>query len=278
LAGQYTKKSKPREKESQSLDFSPRAIQKEVVKSTAQKPYVLYPLAVGILGALAAAVIEPSFLTIIAAIGGSAVGLGAWLFNATLRREVFANRYLNKLRETLSQRVDHSIRRLENDLVDVDSQEGLNQLDRLQGKFKAFQHLLHRKLDENELTYGRYLGMTEQVFLAGLDNLKLLSDLLKGTSAIDEGHLARRILQLESSSSLSQSEGKELATLQERQGLLYQQKSKAKQLLAQNEEAMTKIDVVMANVGGMESGAGHATMDMESAMQELERLAKRTTQ
>ena len=277
MVGQYASKTRSRKKQ-QSLDFSPQAIQKEVVKSTAKKPYVLYPLAVGILGAFAAALLEPSFLTIAAAIGGSAIGLGAWLFNATLRREVFANRYLKQLRETLSQRVDGSIHSLENNLVDIDSQEGLDQLDRLQKKFNAFKQILHRKLDENELTYGRYLGMAEQVFLAGLDNLKLLSDLLKGTSVIDAEHLARRIVQLESKSSPSKSEKKELAALLERQSLLYQQKSKTKQLLAQNEEAMTKIDVVMAKIGGMETGAGHATMDMESAMQELERLAKRTVQ
>jgi hypothetical protein len=276
LAGQYASK-KRRKNTKQSLDFSPRAIQKEVVKSVGQKPYVLYPLAVGLLGAFSAAVLNPSPLTLVAAIGGGIVGLGAWLFNATLRREVFANRYLKKLRETLSQRVDQSVRSLESDLVDVDSQDGLHQLDRLQGKFKAFQQILRRKLDENELTYGRYLGMAEQVFLGGLDNLKLLTDLVKGTSAIDAKHLGRRILQLENASSPSKNEEKELSALLERQGLLYQQQSKVKQLLTQNEEAMTQIDKVMAKIAGMDAGAGHATMDMESAMQELERLAKRTT-
>ncbi len=278
MAGQYASKKKIGRETKQQLDFSPRAIQKEVVKSVGQKPYVLYPLAVGLLGAFATAVLSPSPLTIIAAIGGGIVGIGAWLFNATLRREVFANRYLKKLRDTLSQRVNQSIRSLESDLVDVDSQDGLHQLDRLQKKFEAFQQILRRKLDENELTFGRYLGMAEQVFLGGLDNLKLLTDLLKGTSVIDAKHLGRRIVQLENASSPSKNAEKELATLLERQGLLYQQQSKVKQLLAQNEEAMTQIDKVMAKIAGMESGPGHATMDMESAMQELERLAKRSMQ
>ena len=277
MAGQYASKKKSRKDTKQQLDFSPRAIQKEVVKSVGKKPYVLYPLAVGLLGAFAAAVLSPSPLTIVAAIGGGIIGIGAWLFNATLRREVFANRYLKKLRETLSQRVNQSIRSLESDLVDVDSQDGLYQLDRLQKKFEAFQQILRRKLDENELTFGRYLGMAEQVFLGGLDNLKLLTDLLKGTSVIDAKHLGRRIVELENASSPSKNAEKELATLLERQGLLYQQQSKVKQLLAQNEEAMTQIDKVMAKIAGMESGPGHATMDMESAMQELERLAQRTT-
>ena len=70
MAGRYQRKSGR-----QALpDFSRKSISKHVAKVTAQKPYVLSPLAIGILGGLSAILLGTSFLP--ALIGGG-IGIAA---------------------------------------------------------------------------------------------------------------------------------------------------------------------------------------------------------
>ena len=54
-----------------------------------------------------------------------------------------------------------------------------------------------------------------------------------------------------------------------------QQTGKIEGLLAQNEEALGRFDTAIAAIADMKTGAERATMDMESAMGELARIAKR---
>jgi hypothetical protein len=235
----------------------------------------LYPLALGLLGGLAAAVLGPSALFILPAVAGLGIGLGGWTLDNTLRRDKLAGDYLQQLHQALAGQMDRSIAVLGRDLTEVGSTLGMNQLDRLQGKYRTFKELLQRKLDPHELTFSRYLGMTEQVFLAGLDNLIRVADTLKGMSAIDQEHVAGRIQQLQGMSQPNALAERELEALEQRQALYHRQAQRIQDWLSQNEAAMTRMDQVMASIAEMDTSKPHASMDMESAMQELERLAGR---
>src|SRR5438477_12494898 len=89
----------------QSADFSPRAVSRAVLHETLQKPYVLYPTAVGLLGGLAALVLSPTMLFVAPAAIGLSLGLGGWALDYTLRRDQHAADYLKRLHETLAGRV-----------------------------------------------------------------------------------------------------------------------------------------------------------------------------
>lgn len=256
-------------------DFSPKAVSRAVLKETLQKPYVLYPVAVGILGGLAAAIIGPSMLFVIPAAVGGAIGLGSWAVDYGVRREKHASDYLRRLQETLAGRVDLTIATLKREMGELKFEPGLEQLSHLKEKYTAFEALLRRKLNPQEMTYSRYLGMTEQVFLAGLDNLSRTADTLKGLSVIDVQYIARRIKHLEGDGIESKAQDAEILTLKERMNLLQRQQERINQLLAENEVAMTRIDQAMAAIAEMNTAAGHAIMDMESAMQELRQLTVR---
>ncbi|MEN8207312.1 MAG: hypothetical protein ABFS24_15085 [Pseudomonadota bacterium] len=263
------------DKKGVQADFSPQAITRAVLKSTAQKPYVLYPAAAGILGGMAALLLSPSWLFVVPAALGVTVGLGAWAVDATIRREQHASEYLNHMQKILAGRVDRTIRTLEKELREVESKQGLGQLERLRSKYHAFEELLRRKLDPDEITFRRYLGMTEQVFLAGLDNLKHVSDILKGSNAIDEVHVRQRLQDLDGQGSLPTAEQREYSTLEARLELLGSQRVKVQEWFSQNEAAMTQMDSIMAAIAEMDTANTHAVMGMESAMQELGALAER---
>jgi len=267
LYKQKTTHSKP--------DLSPAAIHKEVTKKTLQKPYVLYPLAAGLLGGLAAVVLEPAAYLVIPAIIGALAGAGAWIYDMTLRRQFHAGEYLKKIHAILESDRKDSLKRLKLALQDVEAEAELNQLQRLQAKYDTFEELLRRKLNPGELSFNRYLSMAEQVFLAALDNLKHIADIKKSIAAIDEKHIRKRIGKLGNAASDSASLNQEREALMQRLQLLQQQRDKIQTLMTQNEAAMTKMDEVMAAVAEMTTTNRRATMDIEDAMMELERLAQR---
>ena len=258
-------------------DFSQAAISKAVLAETLQKPYVLYPGAVGLLGVAGAALLGPSMLFVLPAAAGMAVSLGAWSIDYFLRRDKHAGAYLRQLHRNMSDRRAQALTNLRLELKKGGSQEGLSQLTRLEEKYRAFEELLASKLDPNELTYARYLGMAEQVFLACLDNLQRIVSAIGSVRAIDAAYLADRIGELAAHREPSASQQQELKALRSRMELRQEQLAKIDQWLAQNERAMTSMDETMAAVAQMVTVQGHATTDMETAMKELQALARRAS-
>jgi hypothetical protein len=272
VVGQYREKGAERHS---SGEFSQGALQWAVLESTVQKPYVLYPAALGVLGTAGAILLGPSLLFVVPAIVGGVVGLGSWAFDYFLRREHHANAYLEQLHRALAGRRAQAMQTLASDLRAVDSAQASSQLARLEDKFRAFREILGKKLDRRELTYGRYLGMVEQVFLSGLDNLQRIAHTLGSVRAIDDAYVARRIRDLEGLTEPSSVQRRELESLCERRELKRRQLEKVEEWLAENERAMTQIDVTMAAIAEMKTVHGHASTDMETAMKELQELARR---
>jgi len=256
-------------------DLSQAAVSRAVLATTVQKPYVLYPAAIGILGAAAALLLGPSSLFVVPAVVGGAVGLGSWAVDYFLRRDRHASEYLRALRRDLSDRRSRTVRDLERELGEIEFKEGLAQLGRLGERLAAFQSLLDKKLDPSELTHGRYLGMAEQVYLSGLDNLQRIAHTLASIQAIDEDYVKSRIRDLKRIRDPSTSQTQELESLQARLSLKDAQRAKVDQWLAQNERAMTQIDSTMAAIAAMDTVQGHAATDLETAMRELAELARR---
>jgi hypothetical protein len=255
-------------------DFSPRAVSKAVLGETLQKPHVLYPTAIGILGGVATLLLGPSTLFIAPAIVGGALGAGAWAFEYIFRRDKHAREYMDSMHRLLAGRVEETMRVLNHELHELEFEPGVKQIERLREKYEAYAELLRRKLDPNEMTFTRYLGMGEQVFLGGLDNLARISDALRSFATNDAADIRRRIRDLQKDGIESPSQDQEESALNSRLQLMESQREKVFAWLAENEEAMTAMDRVMAEVAEMNTVAS-ATMKMEHAMQELESLAKR---
>jgi hypothetical protein len=78
-------------------NFSKKAVGKAVLKSTTRHPAVLYPAAAGLLGGLAALLLEPSLWML--GIAGAGIGLSAlgWGINFGLRKQQFANEYVQEV-------------------------------------------------------------------------------------------------------------------------------------------------------------------------------------
>lgn len=267
-----------KDREAPPRDLSAQAVKRAVLAKSLQQPHVLYPAAIGLLGGLAAALLGPSLIFVAPAVAGTALGLGGWAIDYGLRKDKHAADYLRELHEHLANRVSSTIAELSEQFEKLGFEAGLDQLASLQQRFGALQELLGRKLDPSEMTYGRYVGMTEQVYLAGLDNLRRVADAQRVLGGIEVDAIRERIVELTRDGIDSHAQDQEIATLEQRLKLREERQEKMFAWLAENQQAITRIDQAMAAIADMDTAERHAGMQMEQAMQELGRLAAKAAE
>lgn len=264
-------------------DFSQEAIRRVVKSSTIQHWTTLYPIALGAAGGLAALLISPIFVFV--ALGGLGLGAGSWAINYFARGDALADKYIRRLREEMAMYRASLLENLREELAACreikDAEEyahqGEEQFVQVKAKFEAFQEILSRKLDQSELTYARYLGTAEQVYLATLDNLRDIVNLLKSANAINMEYVARRLKEFGQQESPKQDDLDEIAALKKSGDLYEKQMGLVNKLLARNEEALTQIDMAVATLASMKI-TSEASVDMETAIKYLEELANRSRQ
>ena len=168
------------------------------------------------------------------------------------------------------------LQEVEDDLGGQGFDEGVEQLRQLQRKLASLSEVLQRRLKAGELTYGRYLGAAKQVYLAAVDNLRDVGVALRSVSAIDLDYIDGRLAELEKpAASLPEGDLKEIDTLRKRRLLFVDQMQKVKELMAQNEVAMTVLDKTATVFATTRTAKGEADMDAGTAIADLERLAER---
>ncbi len=264
-------------------DFSKAAVEKSVLVATLQHPLTLYPIAVGVVGVVAVVLLIPSLAWLLAAIGAITLGVSCWIVNFFFRNEVYADRYLQSVHDHLAQLRQSRLESLHHALEACQTvpgashlaTQGAMQFVRIREKFDNLIAILDQKLNRRELTYHRYCGSAEQVYLSVLDHLRDVVTLLQSIRAIDPAYMQQRQEALQALVSLTPADEEELNTLAERQQLHTQQLKRVHVLLTQNEAAMTTLDQTAAALADMKTVAGHASVDLDTARQALEALAQR---
>jgi hypothetical protein len=265
----------------QRTDLSPPAIKRAVLGASLQHPAVVYPAALGVLGWIGAAVIVGSPVVVAAAVAGGGVAVAAFATNYFLRHDRIAGSYLADMRKRLAAERQAHIADLAEDLNEVKSAEGGKQLSRFVDKMETFQAILREKLSPQELTFARFSAIAEAVFLAGVDNLRAVHLALKALQAVDERYLRERLKKLEGPGAARAAQGEpssELRGLRDQlaQAELLQARVRAR--LGENELALAELDRATAAIGDMRTGSERATLDMETAMAELARIAQRSAE
>ncbi len=162
---------------------------------------------------------------------------------------------------------------LEAELAGLEDDRPSRQLQSLNEKKDNLAEILHRRLDAGELTFGRYLATSQEVYEAALDNLHEAAVSLRSISAIDEHHLRERLADLEQADEDGAAALRELESLRERLGMHDGQTRRVADLLAQNESAMTALDRTATALAA--APIGRRPQDADAAMEALEELAAR---
>lgn len=265
-------------------DFSRDATKKAVLKATLENPITMYSTGVGILGALAMGLFGATGLPVVAAVGGLGLGMGSWLINYLLRGGTLADRHIKKLyaelerrRQEISEKVESSLGKLASESKGAlrdHADQGARQYEMATTRFKTLQETLRAKLNPGELTFGRYLGAAEQVYLSVLDNLSVTAAMLQSVSAIDPKYIESRLKALRALRAPNPADAEELRTIEERGRLLQEKLEKVNALLTQNEVAITQMDKLCASLAELRVLQGGAAVDLDSAIREMEALAE----
>jgi uncharacterized coiled-coil protein SlyX len=200
----------------------------------------------------------------------AAVALGV---NYFVRHDRIAGNYLAELRKQMAAKREAQIADLAADLKAVGSNEASRQLDRIKSKIGTFQDVLAQRLSPQELTFARFSAIAESVYLAAIDNLRAIHLSLKTLQSIDEKYVGDRLKELEKKSGGQTQEVQGLKDQLAQAQTLHQ---RVQDRLGQNERAMAELDRATAAVGEMRTGGDRPTLDIEAAMQELARIAKRS--
>ena len=264
-------------------DFSREATQKAVLNETMQHPVTLGLSALGILGGTATALFNLGTVGIAAGACGLTLGVASFLVNYYGRRDVFVSRRMARMHEILEKAREEKVTAIKKELkglvglkgAEEYAKQGANQFDMAQKKYLNIENILQRKFESHELTYGRYLGTAEQVYLSVLDNLLDAIDALKSIETIDVKYIQERFQVLDQLKDKTDADEKEMKTLHDRRSLRETQLQKVNELLTDNEEAMTVLDRAAASISEVQTGQQMARGGVDGAIDELTELANR---
>lgn len=254
--------------------LSPQSVNKAVLANSLQHPLVLYPAVAGVLATVSSVAFHLGSIPLLLGVAGATSAVGGWAFQYFARRDNYSQAYFADLHARLSREKKQKLSKLRKELKQVESHQGIKQLELLDVKYRNFEEILSSKLEPTEMTYSRYLSIAEQVYLAVLDNLDKVFLTLKSISAVDKEHLDYRLKTLDDEQS-SQAE-KEKETLKRRQLLHQQQLDRSADMILANERALTELDEVTAKIASVQMNKGRADLDLDMAMEELRRLAERS--
>lgn len=248
------------------VDYSQAAVGRAVATTTANLPITVYPAATGIAG-LAAGVLLVAPWAFYGGLGVLALGIGSFIVNYFFRYESFAQHYLAELRETQQEYLAAFPDRLRREFEALDFEDGAQQLAALEEQYERLKTVLGQQLQPTELTYARYLGTAEQVYLAALDTLESAARQLRSIEHIDTARLEAELAR-------ATSEG-EREALTKRLTLITDVKRGVDAIIAYSEKAVTVLTETTIAIARIETKVGRASMDYETAIDELARLASR---
>lgn len=263
-------------------DFSGHAVKKAVRSESLFHPVSLYSFSLGLLSGLGWYLFDMSMLA--AGMGALlCLGAGMAVVNMFFRRDIIARQYLDRLSARFAKEREGLLLMLSTDLEQCRHIKGAGKYGEqaqqqylfIKEKYDTFRTMLDQKLKRGELTYARFLGAAEQVYLGGLDTLRRIVVLLQSVSTIDPDYIARRLAELEQVVAPDPADEREYATLKKRLALMEQQLKQVNSLLTDNEESMTIMSQTIATVAQMRTGGDLASMDLETAMENLQEIASR---
>lgn len=256
-------------------DFSSAAI-KKVLKRNSFSHWSTKYSATAFLGSVAWAIafgLSPAiFAAIVVSFGASCL---SWVYNYFFQAGNFKMKYVEQLQLEIQKETERKRRHLAEELVDHDCQKGVEQLEQFQRDFDSLVELLGSKLDTQEVTYKRYYGMAQEVFLSGVDNLRKVLNSLMSISEIDVDEIKGRLAVLKRSLKDDLDARVEIDALNERLNIRKAKIEKVKALLLENEGAITGLERTAAAIADLDTGQDEGKIDMEQSMEDLMRIVNR---
>ena len=209
--------------------------------------------------------------------GALLLGGGTWAWKRFFKGDRFFDQYRDHLRQLLDEDTRRRRNELQQSLDAYGNKHASEQLGQFQNKIKVFIEILNMKFpDKNQLTYNRYYMIAQEVFLSGIDNLNEVLLIHKTLDAIDINYIERSLKKLETREQDAAAKREQNSLLLSKQQYQDQQLD-IKNLMAQNEEALSKLDEAIVQVQDIKRSANNESqLDMEASIEQLHRMAQQS--
>jgi hypothetical protein len=211
-------------------------------------------------------------------IGGALLlGGGTWAWKRFFKGDTFVDNYRDHLRKQIDEDTERRRNDLQQSLDAYGNKHAGEQLEQFQNKIKVFIEILDMKFpDKNQLTYNRYYTIAQEVFLSGIDNLNEVLLIHKTLDAIDIDYIERSLQRLDRREQDATAKKERSSLLLSKQQYLDQQQD-IKNLMAQNEDALSKLDEAIVQVQDIKRSANNESqLDMEASIEQLHRMAQQS--
>jgi len=216
----------------------------------------------------------PIFLVILSTFGFSAI---SWVYNMFISAGNFEKSYVKNLQDKIREQTKVKQLTLKVNLLQYDCLNGAEQLVQFQTKFDILVDIIKSKFDETQLTYNRYYGIVQEVFLSGIDNLSDVVVAYVTLTSIDVSYIKKRLKKLKNDKTDNLIVKKELTALQNSLKSFEHQQQKIKSLLSENAVALGQLDETVVAISEISRIKDKdSQVDMEDSMRQLQQLTKRT--
>ena len=253
--------------------MTPEVIKSNVLNTTVTNPMTIYPMCGGMLLLAFWFIFDATWIFTL--IGALAVcgSIGLFCYNYFGRFHYYQAIYFAKLRSDNEKISKKKLRVVQQYLGERGWDQGAAQVDKLQVKMESFERVLNKKFETGEFAHARYHGIAEQVYLNALETLEQVVIELEAIDSIDPEYLEGRIEELEHKKGTA-SEVIERDSLIERYELRQSGLERAEILLAQNEQAMTGLDVIATDIATAKTDGIDVAEVGVSAIKKLNELGK----
>ncbi len=217
----------------------------------------LYPAAGGVLALLYGGLFNSTAGWVAGGLSIIASG-GFYLYQKMTKSTKLSQKYIDKVREEQKRELISKLGTLGPELRELGCEQGALQVDQLNNKFVGLLATIDEKLSDQSMEASRLHALAEKLYLATIDNLIHAKQILKSIKDIDLDYIDT---QLERAHNAVEKE-----SLIERRKLKLEGMDAAEECIANNEIAMTKINLLSMKLA---KSKRNANFDMEESLHEI---------
>lgn len=206
------------------------------------------------------------FTPLYLALGVAGFGVAAMVGNLSFRQEHFKNEFMKVFNVKIQ--IENK-KKIENIKKTLKNQKAVKQIELFEQKHDRFEEVLNNQLNNTSLAYQRLIGSFDQLNLIALNNIEKVLNYESNMVNIDLNYITKELKTLKEKEVLTDYEESEIKSLETRIGLRAEYEEKINRILSDNESALTKMDITLANLTELRKPE-----NMKHVLQELQDLSE----
>lgn len=259
-------------------DFSSEKVKKLVYSYAIKHPITLYPMVVGTLVLFGGVLLNLAPVSVVVGVASVFVfaGGGAGTVILLSKGDKITKDYQRQKRLFLEEKSNKEIKNLKRKLTNLKENRAAQQTEALTESFNRFKEKLNSVIGEDAREYESYLGPAQSMYLAALNNLRLIVDNSLDIKVVDVEELEKRINELKTREDVKYNE--EINYSQKQIDCVNQARQNTDELIEETEGAIATLFEVTRSLSSIMTTKDQVSGNVKSAMGKFKLIADRNRQ